>query len=395
MAKDNFVNLVVLFVGLTTAIFLYRRMEDKKLKEIQKDEYDSIRKHLMDEKKILASSTPQPDTTEKPDIRPILWIHVPYDYNARNWENFGSRSSFDLNQPYLYLTAKTIVNRCKDSFRISIIDDSSFEKLIPDWKIQMNHFANPIKYKVRMAALSKLLYIYGGMVCPLSFVCMNDLISLYQRGIQGGKMFVGESINRSITSDKEDKYFSPSLCLMGCEKGNAAMNRCTVYIEQILSKDFTDESRFLGETSIWLREQLKDGQINLIDGKLLGVKTTEDTPILLENLLAQNYIDFSPDLYGILIPSHELLTRLQYGWFLRMSAEQVLEADTILSKYLVISLAPQEGSEKKVEDRVYTPVGNAGDWVSFWKVPSGAPVWGLKPNYLGNDIVKVKMTDKM
>jgi len=395
MAKDNFVNLVVLFVGLTTAIFLYRRMEDKKLKEIQKDEYDSIRKHLMDEKKILAESTPKPDTPDKPETRPILWIHIPYDYNARNWENFGSRSSFDLNQPYLYLTAKTIVNRCKDSFRISIIDDSSFEKLIPDWKIQMNHFANPIKYKVRMAALSKLLYIYGGMVCPLSFVCMNDLISLYQRGIQGGKMFVGESINRSITSDKEDKYFSPSLCLMGCEKGNAAMNRCTVYIEQILSKDFTDESRFLGETSIWLREQLKDGQINLIDGKLLGVKTTEDTPILLENLLAQNYIDFSPDLYGILIPSHELLTRLQYGWFLRMSAEQVLEADTILSKYLVISLAPQEGSEKKVEDRVYTPVGNAGDWVSFWKVPSGAPVWGLKPNYLGNDIVKVKMTDKM
>jgi hypothetical protein len=205
-------------------------------------------------------------------------------------------------------------------------------------------------------------------------------------------MFVGESINRSITSDKEDKYFSPSLCLMGCEKGNAAMNRCTVYIEQILSKDFTDESRFLGETSVFLREQLKDGHVNLIDGKMLGVKTTEDTPILLENLLAQNYIDFSPDLYGIWIPSYELLSRLQYGWFLRMSAEQVLEADTILSKYLVISLAPQDGkgNVKKVEDRVYTPVGNAGDWVSFWKVPSGAPVWGLKPNYLGNDIVKVR-----
>jgi len=389
MAKDNFVNLVVLFVGLTTAIFLYRRMEDKKLKEIQKDDYDSIRKHLMDEKKMLASSTPEPEKTEKSDTRPILWIHVPYHYNARNWENFGSRSSFDLNQPYLYLTAKTIVNRCKDSFRISIIDDSSFEKLIPDWKIQMDHFSNPIRYKVRMAALCKLLFIYGGMVCPLSFVCMNDLTSLYQKGTQGGKMFVGERINRSISSDKEDKYFLPSLYLMGCEKGNAAMNRCSVYIEQILSKDFTDESRFLGETSVWLREQLKDGHVNLIDGKMLGVKTAEDTPILLENLLSQNYIDFSPDLYGIWIPSHELLTRLQYGWFSRMSAEQVLEADTILSKYLVISLAPQEGSEKKVEDRVYTPVGNAGDWVSFWKVPSGAPVWGLKPNYLGNDIVKM------
>lgn len=389
MAKDQFVNLALLFVGLTTAVFLYRRMEDKKLKEQQKDEYESIRKHLLDEKTLVPTTTTAPTPTEKPDTRPILWIHVPYDYNARHWENFGSRSSFDLNQPYLYLTVKTIVARCKDSFRISIIDDSSFEKLIPDWKIQMNHFANPVKYKVRQMAIAKLLYVYGGLVCPISLVCMNDLISLYTQGITGGKMFVGEQVNRSISSDKEDKKFSPTPYFMGAEKGNASMNRFATFLEQNLAHDFTEESRFLGAMGAWLREQIIEKNITQIDGKLLGVKTQDDsTPILLENLLSQHYIDFSPDLYGILIPSHELLTRVQYGWFLRMSAEQVLEADTILSKYLVVSLAPQKGGEKKVDDRVYTPVGNASDFVSFWKMPSGAPVWGLKPNYLGNDLLK-------
>ena len=29
-------------------------------------------------------------------------------------------------------------------------------------------------------------------------------------------------------------------------------------------------------------------------------------------------------------------------------------------------------------------------WVSFWSVPSEAPLWGLKPDYLGNNVLKLK-----
>ena len=28
-------------------------------------------------------------------------------------------------------------------------------------------------------------------------------------------------------------------------------------------------------------------------------------------------------------------------------------------------------------------------WVSFWSVPSEAPLWGLKPDYLGNNVLKL------
>ena len=73
------------------------------------------------------------------------------------------------------------------------------------------------------------------------------------------------------------------------------------------------------------------------------------------------------------------MNRTYYQWFARMSKQQVLEANTILSKYILLALGP--GSVPKIKETV-----EKRDWVSFWKVPLGAPVWGLMPNDLGNDV---------
>ena len=62
--------------------------------------------------------------------RPKLWIHTTYEYNSRKWKSFESRSSTDLNQPYIHLTIRSIVNQCGDDFNICLIDDDSFSQLI-------------------------------------------------------------------------------------------------------------------------------------------------------------------------------------------------------------------------------------------------------------------------
>ena len=64
-----------------------------------------------------------------------------------------------------------------------------------------------------------------------------------------------------------------------------------------------------------------------------------------------------------------------------MSKEQVLKGNTILSKYILLALGP--GSVPRIKE----PTEN-NDWISFWKVPSDAPVWGLMPNDLGNDVLR-------
>ena len=37
---------------------------------------------------------------------------VEYNKNSRIWQSFSSRNSFELNQDYLYLTLRSIINKC-------------------------------------------------------------------------------------------------------------------------------------------------------------------------------------------------------------------------------------------------------------------------------------------
>ena len=81
--------LLILFFILLVLGILYRRYEDKRERQESSDIYENIQQYLLDD-----------DTLGK-SKKPILWIHVPYEYNSRQWLSFGSRSSFNLNQPYL------------------------------------------------------------------------------------------------------------------------------------------------------------------------------------------------------------------------------------------------------------------------------------------------------
>jgi len=49
------------------------------------------------------------DSTLTKNRKPIIWIHIEFDKNARSWESFGSRTSDNLNQPYQYLTIRNII----------------------------------------------------------------------------------------------------------------------------------------------------------------------------------------------------------------------------------------------------------------------------------------------
>ena len=306
--------------------------------------------------------------------KPILWIYIPYEYNSRNWESFGSRSSLHLNQPYLYLTIQSIIKHCSNDFYVCIIDEYSFKKLIPYFEIELNKISNPIKYNLLILCLLKILYLYGGMIVPLSFLCFENLYPIYNKSIKNGKVFVGENVNNNVSS--QEYMFCPDIHFIGSKSKNPIIEELIQYIQIISSTDFTDESIFLGKINNWC---LNTDKVNLIPAKQLGTSNKENKPILIDNLLERDYITFSKNIYGIWIPANTILNRTSYEWFARMSKEQVLEGNTILSKYILLALGP--GSVPTIKE----PFENK-DWVSFWKVPSDAPVWGLMPQFLGNNV---------
>ena len=368
-------NLFILFFILIVLGFLYRRFEDKRMREENKDNYEAIQKYLLD------------DVTLGKSKKPILWIHVPYEYNSRKWLSFGSRSSFDLNQPYLYLTVRSIIKHCDDSFTICIFDDNSFSKLIPGWNIDMNKLSDPILCNMRTLGMMKLLYIYGGMFCPISFLCMNDLNRMYAKGTRGNKMFVCETVDRNSSSTYRNFY--PNIAFCGAPKECETVAELCNYIQTVSSHDHTAESKFLGQFDRWTMKRVEQGQINLIDGIEIGTKTIDDKQIILDDLMSNQYLDLYKGTNGILIPSNELLNRISFGWFVRMSPRQVLESDTIIGNYLLLSIGPED-TQGILEPLEVKPKS----WVGFWKTPLYPGLWGLKPNFLGDHLNKVPYTGR-
>lgn len=371
-------NYIILFLILIFLGILYRRFEDKRLREDNEYNYNAIQKYLLD------------DETLQKSKKPILWIHVPYEYNSRKWLSFGSRSSFELNQPYLYLTVRSIINHCDKDFTICIIDDNTFAKLMPNWNINMNIISDPILSNVRKLGLMKLLYKYGGLMCPISFLCIKDLIGLYNKGIRGDKMFVCETIDRNITSTTYDFY--PNLCFCGAPKENQMIQSLIDFISRTVSSDYTAESVFLGDFNRWINKRIELRQINMIDGAEIGIKTAHGKPIILDNLMSNHYLDVYVNTYGILIPAREILHRRQYEWFARLSTKQVLQSDTIIGNYMVVNI----GNESNILEPL-APIMNKeikNNFVGFWRTPEYPGLYGQKPNFLGDHIIKQSYTSR-
>lgn len=388
----NIISVIILFIFLA---ILYKQYELKQyrmnsMNGSPQNQFDIIKKYLLRDPKDYENS-----------LKPILWIHIPFEYNSRNWTSFGSRSNYQLNQPYLYLTVKSIVDKCDQSFTICMIDDSSFDKLIPNWQINMNKVSAPISDNLRQLALAKIIHEYGGMICPISFLCMRDLIGMYQTGTSMNRPFICENIDRNSTSTHLD--FFPDLSFFGAERNCPVVKQLIEFIQYTISTDYTAQSIFLGDFNRWCNEKISQNKLVLIDAELIGTKNTDGRAIPIDDLLAQNYIKLSGQAYGIYVPAKEILNRTKFEWFARLSQKQVLSSNTILGNYILITVGPyttaaeggsmegmsgmpsdgENGKEQKIA--TLAPVKYRPGFVSFWKTPLVSN-FGLKPNFLGDNI---------
>lgn len=320
MKSPNYLYSIILLAG---AGFLYNRYKKQNEDDEDIKQYELVKKYLLNDSSLAKTK------------KPIIWIHMTYEVNARWWPSFNSRNSDCLNQPYIFLILKSIIDKCGDNFNICLIDDDTFANILPGWAVDLNLVPNPIKSKLRELALAKVLYNYGGFVVPNSFLCFQNLIDTYTTYTSNNKMFVGEMVDRNSTSQQVN--FFPNTKFMGCEKENSTMKDYIAYLETMNSTDYTDESNFLGAYGRWCNEKIINWEMNLLTADKLGMKDTLGKPVSIERLMGNTYIDLPGEVKGLYIPADEILKRSAFQWFARLSAKQALASDTIIGKYLVIS----------------------------------------------------------
>lgn len=310
----------------------------------ESDEHELIKKYLLHDSPLYGEE------------RPKMWIHSKYEINARKWKSFQSRNTTDLNQPYIHLTVKSIINHCGNDFNICLIDDETFSKLIPGWDIDVSKIAEPMKSRYRELGIIELIYIYGGMTIPNSFVCMKNLKELYDMGVENNKPFICEGINRytNILMDKNKRTFTPDSQIIGAKKKSPEFRLMADYLKiRNQNPHFSSDVEFLGFTSEWCISKIRSGEMNLIGGEYIGIKTTDGKPILLEDLMEEAPLHICPMRnFGVLIPREEILNRVHYQWFATMSSSELLTTTPVVVKYILASMNSFIGqSVEKVEKK--------------------------------------------
>jgi len=101
---------------------------------------------------------------------------------------------------------------------------------------------------------------------------------------------------------------------------------------------FSADRDFLGEIEYWCLGKIDEGAMNLLGGEIVGIKTAKKKPILLENLMEEEYLKLSDHCVGIYVPDQEILERTKYQWFAVMSTQDILDSNFILSKYMKIAM---------------------------------------------------------
>jgi len=256
------------------------------------------------------------------DGKPILWMHVAGEVNARHWLNFYSRNTTELNQPYLYLTMKSVYDKCGTSFNVCLIDDDAF-KTLPGWDHDVSSMASPEKERYRQLGLAKLLHHNGGFLVPNSFLCLKDLRSFYSANLSDKGAF-------AVCTGKTDATGTavPSPLFMGCRKGSEVMEGFIKLSESRLNDNV---SEFGDELAKHCRK------FTVHDGKLTGSKKCCGGRVELQDLLGTGHLDFHKDSVGVYFPADDLLKRPAYGWFARMSSEQLVRSELFFCKLLLSS----------------------------------------------------------
>lgn len=259
---------------------------------------------------------------------PILWLYYDQsEVNSRYWNDFGSRSSRVLHSPFLNLCYESIIlqNGQKNSVRV-IAGLSDLAILLGGWHELPKPLQNPIA-PVGEAELNyiraTLLRRFGGLWINPSCIFMKPLPEMKEKSV-----FFG--------TDKDETYMHegiPATDVMFSPEPNTPL---FMELESLAVKRIERHEggkQFRKDIKWDLTDIMKkyEDTIEYIPTAEFSRKSNGKR-IQLEDLLGSNNIPICPRAVYAPIDWEELQKRRNFGWFLRMSEEQIYQSELYISQ---------------------------------------------------------------
>jgi len=271
--------------------------------------------------------------------KPVIWLFYDHsDTNARDWADFGARSSRALNVPFLNLCYESIVKHNKDIYRIEAISGlSGVSELLGGWDQLPPGLRDPISPVneaelnwIRTAILAK----FGGLWLSPYSVCLRPFGVLPKDKV----VFFGTDLDETYSGSSGTTVPGFRAVWSGITLHPMFKEWANVCYKRVAEKRGGDQIR--GDVK-WDFVRFSTEYANagiVIDPHAEGLRKTNGKRIQLEDLLATGTDGMLPFDVGAAIyipfPWNELRDRQMFGWFLKMSEQQIKESD-ISVKYLL------------------------------------------------------------
>lgn len=265
---------------------------------------------------------------------PVIWLYYDTsDVNSRWWADFGQRSSRVINVPYLNLCYQTIVEANKGIYRVEVISGlTDAASRLGGWNQLPQFMQNPLA-TVGPAELNWLraefLNRFGGLWVSPSIICMKPFHVLEPDTL----VFYGTDMDETYAGKAGTTV--PGFAVMGVLKaGDERMQKWSDAAfarleeggggKQIRGDAKWDYTAFAsGKTIVYSREEVS--------------RKADGRRIQLEDLLAAGQdgalpFDIPREGIYVLVPWEEMKDRRNFGWFLRMNEDQILDSDLAISE---------------------------------------------------------------
>ena len=305
-------NKILGFIVLIAIGMLYEKYKENKENKVQSNKKHIIKQYFFKNKHTF-------------DNKPFLWLHNDHDINSRKWLDFGSRNTNNINRPYITICLDKLIKTYSDYFNVVIIDDVSFNILLPN-KTNISTLPEPLKTHERKIALVELIYKYGGIVCPNSFYPKDDtLIDIYKNN----ECFSFEI----LTGYKTNDVMIPSVDFIGCKKKNPNVKSFIEAIRTTNKNDVTNQQDFLEATNMRLNKMKTEHQMVVYDGRMIGTKYKDNTLVTLDDLVKEKHNDFHCSNFGLYIPKVRLEKITSRNWITYLSKQELLNSNTLIGSY--------------------------------------------------------------
>lgn len=266
---------------------------------------------------------------------PTIWLYYDTsDVNMRWWADFGARSTRVLNIPFLNLCYERIAKLNSDRYKIEVISGvTDLAQRLGGWDELPVSLQNPLA-TVGVAELNwiraEILCRFGGLWVSPSSVCLRPFPEIPQDKI----VFYGTDGDATYAGPGGSAL--PSFYVMGAGRKNHPV------FEQWAQAAFERLDKRMGGQQIrgdakWDYSAFAAKHPDTIVLPNLELSRRPDGKrIQLEDLLSAGQegdarFTVSTETVYVPIPWAEVRERRLFGWFLRMSEEQILASDLVVS----------------------------------------------------------------